>query len=413
MINFILFLIAFAFGSLENEPVNNFVKNYLLFVIIAIIVLAQFIASVLKIPPVVFILVVGALIGPNGIKLVEDTELTKQLQEIGLVLLLYIIGLNIEFLYLIKNFIKSIGFFVFYNGILVLFIYLIFKYLFSYIDEYIIYIIALAFSFTSTAISYGLAKDIGYNDKRVFKLSVTRLLIEDMISVLIIVLAIDIKDGIDINQITDFIISNFTNLFLFILILFLSRFLLNLVVNNLKDTQTIFNFFLAIIGIFLFIGYLLNLPVSIVAFLVGVYSNTFINKINVVKENLLIFSDLFVSIFFINLGATLDLKILLDVDFLLTISLPIVFILLIKLVLAFLYLVIVKEDPIESLYAATLNIPIGEFTVLVISLFASLIPNYNYISALIFVSILLSSILSFILISLINFLIKKYDYFRN
>lgn len=413
MINFILFLIAFAFASLENESVNNFIKNYLLFVIIAIIVLAQFIASVLKIPPVVFILVVGALIGPNGIKLVEDTEFTKQLQEIGLVLLLYIIGLNIEFLYLIKNFIKSIGFFVFYNGILFLFIYLIFKYLFSYIDEYIIYIIALAFSFTSTAISYGLAKDIGYNDKRVFKLSVTRSLIEDMISVLIIVLAIDIKDGINVNQITDFIISNFTNLFLFILILFFSRFLLNVVVNNLEDTQTIFNFFLAIIGIFLFIGYLLNLPVSIVAFLVGVYSNTFINKINVVKENLLIFSDLFVSIFFINLGATLDLKILLDVDFLLTISVPIVFILLIKLVLAFLYLVIVKEDPIESLYAATLNIPIGEFTVLVISLFASLIPNYNYISALIFVSILLSSILSFILISLINFLIKKYDYFRN
>jgi Kef-type K+ transport system membrane component KefB len=413
MINFILFLIAFAFGSLENESVNNFVKNYLLFVIIAIIVLAQFIASVLKIPPVVFILVVGALIGPNGIKLVEDTEFTKQLQEIGLVLLLYIIGLNIEFLYLIKNFIKSIGFFVFYNGILFLFIYLIFKYLFSYIDEYIIYIIALAFSFTSTAISYGLAKDIGYNDKRVFKLSVTRSLIEDMISVLIIVLAIDIKDGINVNQITDFIISNFTNLFLFILILFLSRFLLNLVVNNLEDTQTIFNFFLAIIGIFLFIGYLLNLPVSIVAFLVGVYSNTFINKINVVKENLLIFSDLFVSIFFINLGATLDLKILLDIDFLLTISLPIVFILLIKLVLAFLYLVMVKEDPIESLYAATLNIPIGEFTVLIISLFASLIPNYNYISALIFVSILLSSILSFILISLINFLLKKYDYSRN
>jgi len=413
MINFILFLIAFAFGSLENESVNDFVKNYLLFVIIAIIVLAQFIASVLKIPPVVFILIVGALIGPNGIKLVEDTEFTKQLQDIGLVLLLYIIGLNIEFLYLIKNFIKSIGFFVFYNGILFLFVYLIFRYLFSYIDEYIIYIIALAFSFTSTAISYGLAKDIGYNDKRVFKLSVTRSLIEDMISVLIIVLAIDIKDGININQITDFIISNFTNLFLFILILFLSRFLLNLVVNNLKDTQTIFNFFLAIIGIFLFIGHLLHLPPSIVAFLVGVYSNTFINKINVVKENLLIFSDLFVSIFFINLGATLDLKILLDTNFLLTISLPIVFILLIKLVLAFLYLVIVKEDPIESLYAATLNIPIGEFTVLIISLFASLIPNYNYISALIFVSILLSSILSFILISLINFLIKKYDYFRN
>lgn len=413
MINFILFLIAFAFGSLENESVNNFVKNYLLFVIIAIIVLAQFIASVLKIPTVVFILVVGALIGPNGIKLVEDTEFTKQLQDIGLVLLLYIIGLNIEFLYLIKNFIKSIGFFVFYNGILFLFIYLIFKYLFSYIDEYIIYIIALAFSFTSTAISYGLAKDIGYNDKRVFKLSVTRSLIEDMISVLIIVLAIDIKDGINVNQITDFIISNFTNLFLFILILFFSRFLLNVVVNNLEDTQTIFNFFLAIIGIFLFIGHLLNLPVSIVAFLVGVYSNTFINKINVVKENLLIFSDLFVSIFFINLGATLDLKILLDIDFLLTISLPIVFILVIKLVLAFLYLVIVKEDPIESLYAATLNIPIGEFTVLIISLFASLIPNYNYISALIFVSILLSSILSFILISLINFLLKKYDYSRN
>jgi glutathione-regulated potassium-efflux system protein KefB len=367
MINFILFLIPFVFGSLENESVNNFVKNYLLFVIIAIIVLAQFIASVLKIPPVVFILVVGALIGPNGIKLVEDTEFTKQLQDIG----------------------------------------------FSYIDEYIIYIIALAFSFTSTAISYGLAKDIGYNDKRVFKLSVTRLLIEDMISVLTIVLAIDIKDGINLNQITDFIISNFTNLFLFILILFLSRFLLNLVVNNLKDTQTIFNFFLAIIGIFLFIGHLLHLPPSIVAFLVGVYSNTFINKISVVKENLLIFSDLFVSIFFINLGATLDLKILLDTDFLLTISLPIVFILLIKLVLAFLYLVIVKEDPIESLYAATLNIPIGEFTVLIISLFASLIPNYNYISALIFVSILLSSISSFILISLINFLIKKHDYFRN
>jgi len=70
----------------------EFLKS--LVVIFGVSALAVFLLHGLKIPSIVGFLVAGALIGPYGIGLVRDTHLVEVLAEIGVVLLLFTIGIE-------------------------------------------------------------------------------------------------------------------------------------------------------------------------------------------------------------------------------------------------------------------------------------------------------------------------------
>lgn len=59
----------------------------------------------IKIPSVMGFLVAGVIIGPNGLQLIEDSGSVKQLAEIGVILLLFVIGLEFS----MKRMLKDLG----------------------------------------------------------------------------------------------------------------------------------------------------------------------------------------------------------------------------------------------------------------------------------------------------------------
>ena len=65
-------------------------------VVLAAAVAVVFVSARLRIPPIVGLVAAGMLVGPSGLALVPDPEEVEQLAEIGVVLLLFIIGLELS-----------------------------------------------------------------------------------------------------------------------------------------------------------------------------------------------------------------------------------------------------------------------------------------------------------------------------
>ena len=63
----------------------------------------------IKLPSIMGFLIAGILIGPNGLHWVGDSETVKDLAEIGVILLLFVIGLEFSLRGIIKNLMTVIG----------------------------------------------------------------------------------------------------------------------------------------------------------------------------------------------------------------------------------------------------------------------------------------------------------------
>jgi monovalent cation:H+ antiporter-2, CPA2 family len=63
----------------------------------------------IKLPSVMGYLIAGVLIGPYGLQLIEDVEAVKHLAEIGVILLLFVIGLEFSLTRLLKNLASVLG----------------------------------------------------------------------------------------------------------------------------------------------------------------------------------------------------------------------------------------------------------------------------------------------------------------
>lgn len=62
-----------------------------------------------RLPSIMGFLVAGILIGPHGLMLIEDPESVEQLAEIGVILLLFVIGLEFSLGHLLKNLWQVLG----------------------------------------------------------------------------------------------------------------------------------------------------------------------------------------------------------------------------------------------------------------------------------------------------------------
>ena len=58
---------------------------------------------IIKVPSVMGFLLAGVIIGPNGLQLIGDPETVKQLAEIGVILLLFVIGLEFSLQRMLKD----------------------------------------------------------------------------------------------------------------------------------------------------------------------------------------------------------------------------------------------------------------------------------------------------------------------
>ena len=81
--------------------VHHVIKDLILLLLVSLPINIVF--HRIKLPSVMGYLVAGVLIGPYGLKLISDISAVKELAEIGVVLLLFVIGLEFSLGRILKN----------------------------------------------------------------------------------------------------------------------------------------------------------------------------------------------------------------------------------------------------------------------------------------------------------------------
>jgi len=150
----------------------------------------------IKFPTIIGFIVIGMIAGPYGLGIVEDVELINLLAELGIIILLFVVGLEFSLQKLRKAGIKaiivgmselSIMFFLAYIGA--------FSFGWSHIEA--LYLAGIL-SISSTAISLRLMRDMKLVKTKEFNTVITILIVEDLAAVLLLVILGNASTGEDI-----------------------------------------------------------------------------------------------------------------------------------------------------------------------------------------------------------------------
>lgn len=314
-----------------------------------------------KIPPVVGFLLTGVLAGPHGLELVGNTEDVEMLAQVGIILLLFGIGMefSIKKLVQIKRLFLLGG--ALQVGLTILVSFFIGQALGSSWGESIFLGCLLCMS--STAIILGLLEKKGETNSPHGRLSISILIFQDMIAIPMILLTPLLANDSGSDKPFDFSMLWLLAkglVILFVVFISAQRFVprLLLAVARTRNKEL---FLLTVLSLCFGVAWLtssLGLSLTIGAFLAGLllseseYSNEAISHI-------FPFQALFISFFFVSVGM------LLDIDFVfhqpLTIISLVLFVIILKTMTATLAAVILRM-PIRTavLVGVTLS-QIGEF----------------------------------------------------
>ncbi|EKD54824.1 MAG: hypothetical protein ACD_60C00041G0015 [uncultured bacterium] len=241
----------------------------------------------------------GALLGPWGLKLIKDSMAIKQTGDIGIIFLLFLLGLDLQPQSLWHS-LRKMSWIALVSSLLFFIVGFIISYLFGFkLGECVV--IGIAMMFSSTIIGLKLLPTTVLHHQRMGGLMISVLLLQDLIAIGVLLAIQGIGDReFSFNDI-GFIISAFPVLF-FTAYIF-QRFLLS---RLLKLFDTIHEYiFILSIGWCLCmaeLSYLMGLTEEIGAFIAGVALAT--NPISLyIAENLKPLRDFFLVIFFFSLGA--------------------------------------------------------------------------------------------------------------
>lgn len=279
-----------------------------LFIICLLSTFVIFVCHKIKIPPIVGFLITGALCGPSTFGLVSDLDAVNTLSEIGIVFLLFTIGLEISIGELIRLR-KS----VFFGGLVqVMITIIIFWFLAERVwhdttgaDIFIGFLIALS----STAIVLQALQQNGMIESPAGRISLSILIFQDLM-IVPMMLSIPLlagKNDPDINM-AELAIAAGKALGIALVVFVLARKFIPWALYQIIKTKSRELFLLCIIGICIGTAYgtaELGLSLSLGAFMAGLivaeseYSHSAL-------EGILPFKDVFTSMFFISVGMLLD-----------------------------------------------------------------------------------------------------------
>ncbi|MEM1970995.1 MAG: cation:proton antiporter [Candidatus Anstonellales archaeon] len=393
--------------------------------IIVIIFIVQFLSNIIRIPFIIFILLFSAFIGPNGIIAnyyginILDEKAINLISELGILLLLYIIGLQINLRDILVYNIKALGFFLFSNIMIALIMYvLITNFLFADIANELAFIIALSLSFTSTAIYYELAKDYKLHTRPESNLLLTKSIIEDIIALLILTFLFK-ATTISITSLSTEIYNLFISGVMFIVVTIIVIVIASIIkdiINSIETNhnsdddnikQIYFSFFMSIFVVLLLIAQLIEFPLGVAAFIAGSVSNLFSREFQKIRDSIFLFSETFISIFLIYIGTQLDLEALFNIEYWRTALILLLVITIIKSLTSIIYFQRLGYNMKNSINVSFLSLAVGEFTLIV---FAQLdkVFGLNLIN-IGFILIFSSVIVSILLVKSANYLIKWYE----
>jgi len=258
----------------------------------------------LKQPIILAYIVLGIFAGPKGLGLISDAEKIEQLSHIGIILLLFLIGLNFQPAKLV-GLLGRLGIVTLATCFIFMLLGLVAALALGYpiIDSLII---GAALMFSSTIVSMKLIPTTQLHHHHVGEVMVSVLLLQDVIAIVLILLVTE--GGMD-N-----IAVSVALLFLKLIALcVLSYVIVRLVITKLFikfDVIKEYTFILALgWGLFVAgVGKLMGLSFEMGAFIAGISLATVPNAL-VIAEEFKPLRDFFLILFFFSIGAKFDLMI--------------------------------------------------------------------------------------------------------
>lgn len=370
--------------ALETYFINFF---SIVFITLVIALILQY----FKQPTVIAYIITGIAIGPHFLKLIEDVEVISQIGDLGIVLLLFFVGMEIKPDSLLKNWKITV-----FGTLLQIIISILVVFIFgSFMDWELSLIIFFGFviSLSSTAVIIKILESKDLLDKKIGKDVFGILLVQDL-AIIPMIIAISFI-GNSINYVDILLqIVGLAAVTVFMIIILHRKELYLPFHNQIKKDHDLqlFAAFIICTG-FAFLTGLFKLSTALGAFIAGLY----ISKINATSwahERLMSLKIIFLAIFFISIGMLIQLEFLLE-----NIETIIVLVALILLTNTFVNALIFRwfgNTWSYSLYAGSLLGQIGEFSFLFASIGLSdgFLSNYGYqmTISIISISLLLSPI---------------------
>ncbi len=344
-----------------------------------------------KQPAVFGLLLMGAVIGPNFLNLVQDVNTITIMAEFGAILLLFVVGLDFDASKLIKIGPRSILIgllkfaFVFFLGYEIT--------LLLGLTTKVALFIGLILSFSSTVVIIKVLEQKEMINRTEVPLLIAILIIEDIIAILALTFLSGIKSA-DLTTAIEHIVFSIAILtFSYYLIGNVLRFCVSIILNNNSD-DSVFTFLsLAIGALFSYFASFLGLTPSSGAFLAGSMIASLPNS-KEYRKAIQPYALIFTSIFFISMGTLVDFKAVESNLFLILISL---FIVLISrfIVIGFSTFLLANFRREQPIFSSIAMISIGEFSLLIAKesgKFGVEIDLVTVTSAIIFISAIMMSL---------------------
>lgn len=261
----------------------------------------------LRIAPIVGYLIVGVLLGPSMLGIVQDLELIEMLAEVGVILLLFLIGIEFSLAEIIRiNRAVFLGGFlqVFLTSVTVLLIAMYFGASFEQ-GLFIGFLVAMS----STAIVLKVLSDRGEIDSPQGRLSVAILIFQDL-SVVVIVLLLPMLGQRSGLAISDVMFNVLWALAIVALVIVVSRFVVPMMLYRIVQTHSRELFLISIVLVCFgtaWLTSLVGLSLALGAFIAGLviseseYGHQAFSEILPLK-------DIFSILFFVSIGMLLDVN---------------------------------------------------------------------------------------------------------
>ena len=270
-------------------------------------IIGGIIATKFKQPAVFGLLLVGAIIGPNLLNLVQDMNMITMMAEFGAILLLFIIGLEFDVSKLMKLGVRSL-----LIGLLKFAIVLFFGYeitmLLGFSTKAALFV-GVILSFSSTVVVIKVLEQKEMFSRKEVPLLVAVLIIEDIIAVLALTFFSGVKDSSS-NLISTFehiIFSMAILIFVYFLIMKILKYGISIIHKNNNDESVLAFLSLGIGALFSYFAFYLGLTPSAGAFLAGSLIASLPNAKDYGKA-IHPYALIFTSIFFISMGTLVDFK---------------------------------------------------------------------------------------------------------
>ncbi|MBT5552127.1 MAG: potassium transporter Kef [Nitrospina sp.] len=340
----------------------------------------------IKLPSVMGYLIAGVLIGPYGLKLISDVPSVKELAEIGVILLLFVIGLEFSLGRILKNLASILGVGGLQLGLTTVFVWFVFNEMGFQQNQSIA--LGLIVALSSTAIVMKMITDRAEIDSMHGKLCIGTLLFQDLCVVPIMLLMPLLAQSGDTSA-TDFIFAMVKSLTAVVAIFFLSRLIVPKALVWIARVGNKEHLTLSVLFIILATGWVsqkMGLTLAMGALIAGMIISESEYNHQIILD-ILPLRDYFSSIFFISVGMLLQTQVFVDSVWL-CLALSVV-VILVKAGLAGLACLLVRVPMRISFVVGLRLAQVGEFSLILsaVALDQGLFDAYQY-QLLLIVSIL-------------------------